>query len=295
MRTLVLKRGVYLSVLVGYAAYVLLVFALAAVDAGPPRWIDDLLLLVSGHYWTLASVLVLALPPFVVLQLMRRRLMKSDELDIASSWLSGKRDRSDIVWAAAFGGLAVLVACIVFVRAAGTGEVHVVHAAAAESGGSIDFESGARVEVHGFPARKALKVTRLWSSTYYVPLAGQKPLTKKEEAAVPPPAPRPAPLILVESQNVDEKDFEVDSDTGEVTVRGLTTSMPLAARVAGGKVGISDDHTVLYVRAGASRTRDVVAGVVVLLLGLGAVIAQLRRKKASSEFDREVARNDGAW
>jgi hypothetical protein len=295
MRTLVLKRGLYLSVLVGYAVYVFAIFALAAVDAGPPRWLDDLLLLVSGHYWTLASVLVLVVPPFVALQLMRRRLMKSDELDIASSWLSGKRDRSDIAWAAVFGGLAVLIACIVFVRGAGASEVHVVRAADAESGGSIDFESGARVEVRGFPARKALKVTRFWSSTYYVPLAGQKPLAKKEETAVPPPAPRPAPLILVESQNVDEKDFEVDAVTGEVTVRGLTTSMPLAARVAGSKVGISDEHTVLYVRAGVSPTRDFVAGGVVLLVGLAAVIAQLRRKKATSEFDREVARNDGAW
>ena len=296
MATSTQRRGLYIALLVSYGVYLYALFAFGNADAGPPRWLDDIELAVMGGYWTFGSVLLLAVPPFLVLQLVGRRLTKRDELDVASGWLSGQHERADLIWAAAFGVLAVLVSGVLFYRGANAGDLHVLRAADVEAAGGVaDLEPGARVEVRGFPARKAIKVSRVGHPTHYVPLLGAKPRSKDRDdpQAAAPPAPLP-PAIVVESQD-ENADFEVDTSSGEVTVRGMVVSAPIAARVAGEKVGLVEDQPVLYVRAGATPTRDFVAAVLVLVAGAGAIVAQLRRKKISSAFDQEVARNEGAW
>jgi hypothetical protein len=290
MATPELRRGLYTGLLIAYGVYVYALFACANADAGPPRWLDDLELALIGRYWTIASVMILAVPPFALLQVAQRTLAKKDELDIASGWLSGRRDRADWLWAAAFGLLALVVGGLLLFRGGTAGEIRVLRAADAEAAGAAEMEPGSWVEVHGFAARKAIEVSRIGAATYYVPLLAVKPASKKEEAATPP-AP---PTIVVESDHEDS-DFAVDPGSGEVTARGLVVSAPAAARVAGGQVGLVEDRPVLYVRAGASPTRDLVAGALVLLAGALAVALQLRRKKLASSFDQEIARNEGAW
>jgi hypothetical protein len=308
MATPAQQRRLYRTLLVAYAFYVFLLFVLGNADSGPTHWLDQLEIALFGRYWTLANLVLLAAPPFAALQVARRRLVKRDELEVATAWLSGRRDREDWIWAGSFVLVAFLVAASLEYRSLGGGEPKVLQAAALELNPFLQNDVGSSVEVHGYPARKALMMERFGTAVHYVPLLGAKPAKKGASAsataptpadpaaaaAAPPPSAPVAPSIVVESMYPDS-DFEVDVATGEVTARGLVVDAPMAARVSGKAIGLDDDRPVVYVRAGATHTRDAVAGGFVLLAGLGAAAAQLKRKKIASEFDREVARNEGVW
>ncbi len=306
-----LKRHIYTGLAAGCGVYILAMFACGNADCGPPRWLDDFEITAFGRYWTLGSVLLLSLPPCVAVALSRRKLVMRDDLDIAADWLKGGRSPADYVWSASFAATALLVGGLLLSRGLGAGETRIVHAAEAESGAVAGLEPGMRVEVHGFPAKKALKLVHFGLATSFIPLVATQPVSKKDAklamqamppvggepaAAAPapdaPPPPPVPPAIVVESSDT-QADFAVDPN-GEIVAQGLVTSDPPATRMGAGKIGLAEDHPVIYVRANATPTRDIFAGVFVLLAGAAAIVAQLRPKKFTTDLDREVARNAGA-